>query len=287
MNRWVAFALLLPLAAQAAETLPSDALSPEALRAMSQKAEDSAQSKKERASATQPSASIPATPADSAASGVPQADKYRTPPTTNNSSYNNAPRYNPASASQPSSGGVVKLDVAKPKGTKYGVRLGTIIQGEIRRNVSSAESGLTEIWITKDVVGDKRVIPAGTQLFATKHVNTATKRLEFLTVNGITPDGDEFQMNARVYDVTQVSGLSGIVNDMTDEIAKKGFNRGLITAGSSALRGVTVGPAADAINAGANSMLTDTEQRLQAETNTNIVVYVSPQSLLLRVDKTF
>jgi hypothetical protein len=253
MNRWVAFALLLPLAAQAAETLPSDALSPEALRAMSQKAEDSAQSKKERASATQPSASIPATPADSAASGVPQADKYRTPPTTNNSSYNNAPRYNPASASQPSSGGVVKLDVAKPKGTKYGVRLGTIIQGEIRRNVSSAESGLTEIWITKDVVGDKRVIPAGTQLFAT----------------------------------TQVSGLSGIVNDMTDEIAKKGFNRGLITAGSSALRGVTVGPAADAINAGANSMLTDTEQRLQAETNTNIVVYVSPQSLLLRVDKTF
>ena len=106
---------------------------------------------------------------------------------------------------------------------------------------------------------------------------------------GITPDGDEFELNARAFDETNNSGLAGIVQKDSQAIAEKGVSRGVIAAGKAATRAISQagGIAGAAVGEGANSMIGDTDQVMQEQLNTNIVVYVSPQPLVLRVEKSF
>ncbi len=62
----------------------------------------------------------------------------------------------------------------------FGIRIGTWIEGKLRRNASNAEPGLIEIYTTRDIRGDKKVLPIGTTLFAQKTYNPGTKKLDLL-----------------------------------------------------------------------------------------------------------
>ena len=177
---------------------------------------------------------------------------------------------------------------AVPVMKNFGVRLGTWLEGNINRNTSSAEPGMVEIHLTEDVIGDRRTLKAGTLLFADKQINGQTKRLEMVIRNGITPAGEEFKITGLVFDLRKVSGLAGIITVNNDESVKRGAGKGLLAGlGAAAQNAVGQTPLGAAVGAGSQSILQDKGNQVDQETEQKLTVYVSPQPLLIRVEKTF
>ena len=177
---------------------------------------------------------------------------------------------------------------AIPAMKNFGIRLGTWMEGNINRNTSSAEPGMVEIELTSDVIGDKRTLKAGTLLFAGKQINGQTKRLEMVVQNGITPSGEEFKLTGLIFDLQKVSGLAGIISVDNDETLKRGAGKGLLAglgAAAQSMAGQT--PVGAAVGAGSQSILQDKGSVVDQATEQKLTIYVSPQPLLIRVEKTF
>jgi hypothetical protein len=175
-----------------------------------------------------------------------------------------------------------------PVSTAFGVRLGIWMEGSINRNTSNAEPGLVEITLTSDIIGTKKTLKAGTQLFAQKQFNSATKRLELRVEKGITPSGQEFTMSGFVFDTQRVSGLQGLVDMDTEKSVRTGANKGLLAAAGAvaqAAGGAT--PMGAAAGATAHSVLTDQSNAVDQQKVQEITIYVGPQPLLIRVDQSF
>ncbi len=169
----------------------------------------------------------------------------------------------------------------------YGIHLGTWMRGQLTRNVSSAEPGLVEITLTNDVIGDRRVLPAGTTFFARQALNDATKRMELFVEKGITPDGNEFAVKGIVYDLQRISGLPGIITVNQHNLLRHGAEKGLAAAvGGVADSLVSSSPIASAGATATQTMLNDTDPAVNYNATTS-VIYVSPQSLEIRVDADF
>ena len=170
----------------------------------------------------------------------------------------------------------------------FGIRLGTWMEGNINRNTSSAEPGLVEIYLAGEVIGDRRTLKAGTLLFADKQINGQTKRLEMVVQKGITPNGEEFKITGLIFDPQKVSGLTGIISVNNDETLKRGAGKGLLAglgAAAQNLAGQT--PVGAAVGAGSQSILQDKSTVVDQATEQKLTIYVSPQPVLIRVEKTF
>lgn len=186
--------------------------------------------------------------------------------------------------------GAVVLDQVKIEKRVYGIPLGSVIKGVIRRNFSSAEPGLIGIFTTDSVQGKRRILPAGTQLFAQAYVNPATKRIELHVVKGITPapESYEFKLQGQVRDADNVSGIAGIVDVDTGNIVQHGVNKGLIAAGKSAISSIADNSVVgSAVGAGADTMLNDSNNVMEQNVQTNIIIYASAQAVKIRVENTF
>jgi hypothetical protein len=275
-------------------------LTQEQLRAGAERAERQSQQRSERVDSSNPGAGMPTnTIPEEKTPSIPQVNKYgaasdssadtTAAPLSNRHAparrTTTEPQYTPST----SSSGSVKLDVVSVKRHRYGVRIGTVLYGELRRNISSAETGLAEIFLTRDAVGDYRTLPAGSQLFARKRANPATKRMELSCERGITTDGDEFEVNCQVYDDQDVAGVSGIVEEKTVEIVKSGVNKGLLAAGRGVLQsfgtnGSAIGTAA---SQGGSAVLSDVGRHQEAEADTGIIIYSYPQPVKIRIQNTF
>jgi hypothetical protein len=188
----------------------------------------------------------------------------------------------------PSSGQTIMSDAVPSDSRPFGIRLGTWIEGSIKRNISSAEPGLVEITLNSDVIGDKRTLKAGTFLFAQKQLNDATKRLELMAVKGIDPRGHEFKITGLIFDTGKVSGLPGIINSDTDKTIKRGASKGMLAAVGAAAKTVGNGsPIGSAAGATADSVLQDQSNVVEQTTEQKLTIYVSPQPLLIRVEESF
>ena len=169
----------------------------------------------------------------------------------------------------------------------YGIHMGTWMHGALRRDVSSADPGLIAIRLTRTVIGDRRVLPAGTTFFARQALNDATKRLELFVEKGITPDGHEFVLKGIVYDLQRVSGLPGIITVNKHNLVRHGAEKGLAAlVGSAADSLGSSSPLASAGAAATQTMLNDTNPAINYNATTS-VIYVSPQSLEIQVDADF
>ncbi len=180
-------------------------------------------------------------------------------------------------------------DAVEPdKNRHYGIRRGTWIKAELRRNINNAEPGDVGLYLSQEVHGDKKSLPVDTQLFAAKALNNATQRLDMITTYAITPEGREFVLKARIYDTLKVSGLMGIIDADKSKIAERGTTQGLATLGSSVLGEVSgqsiIGRG---FAKGGQSMIEDTQNASQIETQQQITIFVAPQPILLRVEETF
>lgn len=170
--------------------------------------------------------------------------------------------------------------------TTFGIRLGTWLSASLNRNTTSADSGTIELTLTADAIGDRRTLPTGTTLFAEKSLNSATKRLEMLVTHGITPNGVEFEMRGIVFDPQKTPGLAGVYVIDKKEVASRGVSKGVIAAAGAAAASLGGSVAGAGVNAASQSVLNDANQVTDSNA-TSAIIYVSPQALIIRVEKQF
>ena len=169
----------------------------------------------------------------------------------------------------------------------FGVRLGTWLNASLDRNTTSGESGEVELTLTADAIGDRRTVPAGTLLFASKALNNATKRMEMVVTHGITPTGLEFEMHGLVFDPRKTPGLAGVYVLDQKAAVKTGATRGALAAVGAAVSKIGGGAIGEASNVATQSVLKDASQTSELNNAHEAIIYVSPQALIIRVDKQF
>lgn len=194
--------------------------------------------------------------------------------------------YTPPPRSSAVSGGQAIVADAVHSTVAFGVRLGTWLNASLGRNTTSGDSGSVEMTLTSDVIGDRRTLPAGTLLFADKNLNNITKRMEMVVTHGITPTGQEFEMRGMVFDPQKTPGLAGVYVLDKKEVVARGATKGAIAAVGAAVGTVGVGPVGAATNAATQSVLNDAGQVTESNAP-QAVIYVSPQALIIRVEKQF
>ena len=191
----------------------------------------------------------------------------------------------PARASAVSGGQAIVADAVHST-VAFGVRLGSWLPASLGRNTTSGDSGSVELTLTGDVIGDRRTLPAGTLLFADKSLNNVTKRMEMVVTHGITPTGLEFEMRGMVFDPQKTPGLAGVYVLDKKEVVARGATKGAIAAVGAAVGSLGGGAAGVATNAATQSVLNDANQVTDGNA-VQAVIYVSPQALIIRVEKQF
>lgn len=182
-------------------------------------------------------------------------------------------------------GGTIVSDAVMPS-VAFGIRMGTWLTAKLHRKTSSAETGTVEVEIVEDVIGDRRTLPAGSTLFVEKALNATTKRMEGVATKGITPRGDEFELRGLVFDTQRQPGLAGVyVIDKKESVAK-GASKGALAAVGALTSSVAPGPVGSGMNAATQSMLNDAEE-VTDNNAPQAVIYVSPQTMLIRVERQF
>lgn len=176
----------------------------------------------------------------------------------------------------------VKID----KAHQFGITLGTWLEGRVNRDTTSAEPGLVDITLAHDFVGAKKTLPQGSLLFARKQLNRATRRMELYVVRGITPARLEFTMTGLIFDMSKVSGLSGIITGDTEASIKRGASKGALAAIGAAV-GALTGPLARAGGAAVGSVASDTERVVDETTEQQLTAYVAAQPVLIRIEESF
>lgn len=182
---------------------------------------------------------------------------------------------------------LVESSVFAPDPPRFGIVLGTWISGHIDRQVSNADNGRIDVIIERDVVGHWGMLPAGSVLFGAKRFNSTTRRLDVTLVQGITPQGREFQLNATLYDSTRLSGLAGVVVRHRDQEVMVAAKRGVLaTTGEllAAATGTTMEAVARGVTRAGNELLANEQRHVQ---DAQWLIRVPPQRVLIRVDETF
>ena len=284
-----------------------NAITPDALREMSANSARDQQARDARLKSDQLDKLVPVSataPVDDAAKIDPAADdkakkeptaarvnKYdNTVPAANTkartvgaaSSGESAPTANATSAAPSGFADAVKIDRAH----QFGISLGTWLEGRVNRDTTSAEPGLVDITVARDYVGAKKTLPQGTLLFARKQLNRATRRMELYVVRGITPARLEFAMTGLIFDMSKVSGLSGIITGDTEASIKRGASKGALAAVGAAASALQ-GPLARAGGAAVGSVASDTERVVDETTEQQLTAYVAAQPVLIRIEESF
>lgn len=194
--------------------------------------------------------------------------------------------YTPPPRSSAVSDGQTIVTDAVHSNVAFGIRLGSWLNASLDRNTTSGESGSVELTLTGDAIGDRRTLPAGTVLFADKNLNNTTKRMEMVVTHGITPTGLEFEMHGLVFDPQKTPGLAGVYVLDKKESVSRGAQKGAIAAVGAAAGMAGPGVAGAATNAAAQSVLNDAGT-VTDNNAAQAVIYVSPQALMIRVEKQF
>ncbi len=219
------------------------------------------------------------------APGVPEVSNVvEVPKVTGMSDTSNL--YTPPPRSNAVSGGQAIVADAVHATVAFGVRLGTWLNATLGRNTTSGDSGSVELTLTSDAIGDRRTLPAGTVLFADKALNNITKRMEMVVTYGITPAGLEFEMRGMVFDPQKTPGLAGVYVLDKKEAVARGATKGAIAAVGAAVGTLGSGAAGAATHAATQSVLNDANQVTEGNA-VQAVIYVSPQALIIRVEKQF
>ncbi len=194
--------------------------------------------------------------------------------------------YTPPLRSSPVAAGQAVVTDAVNSTVAFGIRLGSWLNASLDRNTTSGESGAVELTLATDYIGGRRTLPARTVLFADKSLNTTTKRMEMLVTHGITPAGLEFEMRGMVFDPQKTPGLAGVyIMDKKESVAR-GATKGALAAVGAAVGMASPGVAGVATNAAAQSVLNDAGAVTDGNAE-QAVIYVSPQALIIRVEKQF
>ena len=198
------------------------------------------------------------------------------------------PSWTNSAARQAALGGFQTDSIKKSEGPFFGIRMGTKIRAYLTQITTNVEQNLAEVRVEQDVFGDYRVLEKGTKLYCKKSLNPGTKKLELLAVKGITPQGEEFKLNAIVLDINNAAGLVGAVS--TDgKTTKRSLAAGVFGVGEALMPMLNDGSAIGAgVEAAAENALEEKETETDVTLNKpSYIIYVNPQEIKIRVEKTF
>lgn len=171
---------------------------------------------------------------------------------------------------------------------RFGILLGTWARARIERPITNADNGAVEVILDQALEGPQRTLPVGTMLFGDKGFNTTSQRLDVTLTRGITPEGEEFELVATLYDTRKLSGLAGtVVRERTDEV-RSATAKGALSSARTLLAATVGQSAAGALADGvvqAGDELLDDEQRFVRPPQA--LIQVSPQPVLIRIERTF
>ena len=251
------------------------------------------------------------TPADAPAPAIapvsgretPQVTKYRAQepavdtPSTVSASTAKPPRKRPAALVDPDiyipppridTESTTHSQVYAAQSRGYGIVIGTWFKAHIDRRVTNADNGQVEVVLDEAVVGKYKTLPAGATLFGQKSFNQASQRLDLSLSNGITPAGVEFDFSATVYDSSKVSGLSGSVVRQRGEEVQSAASRGALASArtimSATVDTAAAGAIADGVGQAGDELLNNERQLIRQP---RVLIQVSPQPVLVRVNQTF
>ena len=110
--------------------------------------------------------------------------------------------------------------------------------------------------------------------------------MEMVVTHGITPTGLEFEMHGLVFDPQKTPGLAGVYVLDKKESVSRGAQKGALAAVGAVVGMASPGVAGVATNAATQSVLNDANQVTDGNA-AQAVIYVSPQALIIRVEKQF
>jgi len=172
----------------------------------------------------------------------------------------------------------------------FGIRLGTEFRARLVRTTTNVDPTFAEFVVVDDVYGDYKMLHKNTQLFASKKLSTSSNRLYFNTTKGITPEGKEFTLSATVTDITtnKLAGLTGAITT-DNKMMKRSLATGAFAAGGEVIKsapGVSI--LGQAATTAASTALTEKQSETEADLgDPKFVIFVNPQDVFIRVDKTF
>ena len=225
---------------------------------------------------------------DAVSRGRPSVSAKRTPSasgTTPSSVIKRAPHHYVPPPRVTSGKSNVSVDYDERKQSKFGIPIGTWIEAELRRTISSADRAEIEITTVNTQTGKYKDLPAFTTFFGAASYNSGTKRLDAYLTKLITPEGVELNIKASLYDKNLVSGLSGVIIKNTDDDVRDAGANVAYTVAKDTL--ATIGannPISSGLSAGADTLI---DRNRPDDRAADDVVKAFPQKVMVRIDKTF
>ena len=143
-----------------------------------------------------------------------------------------------------------------------------------------------ELILSSTLKGRYNNVPAKTAFMAIATFNAGTERMDLQVRSAITPDDKEITLLATAYDLANRNGLAGVIIRDRDSEVKDAFGNAVVTMSKGAVSAVMpdniAGQGADSFT---NDML-DNENQYRPKKQ-QAVIMVSPQTLYLKIDKTF
>jgi hypothetical protein len=167
----------------------------------------------------------------------------------------------------------------------YGINIGTWTKCQLKRSVSSSDTGFMDVVLMEEVVGKYKTIPKNSILFANKRINEANETLEATITKALTPDDIEINsINAMLFSIDKTAGLKGeLIRHRTEEVQST-LGKSILTGVGGAIpssTGIVTGTLADF-----SGKMLETEQSNLTQAP-DASVRVDPQNCLLQITKSF
>lgn len=174
------------------------------------------------------------------------------------------------------------------KTVKFGISLGTEVAVSLDDSASNIQPGLIKLKVEETIRGRKNNLPHGSTFFARSSAVIGSERLFLSVSRGVTPDGEEFNVQGVVFDIKREPGLAArVVSD--GKTLARASSEGLNTLGRELLNAApTNGATGAATEATLGQLLKEKAADDQAaQGRPAYVVIASPQTATVQIESTF
>lgn len=170
----------------------------------------------------------------------------------------------------------------------FGISVGTTIPVSLDRSASNIQPGLIALTVDKTIRGRKEDLPVGSTLFSRSSAVLGSERLFLSVSRGVTPEGEEFNVQGVVFDRQLEPGLSARVVSDGKALARAGAE-GVNTLSRELLNAApTAGAGGEAAEATLGQLLQEKEKTDAAtQGRPAYVVVASPQKATVQIENTF
>ncbi|MEJ2754471.1 MAG: TrbI/VirB10 family protein, partial [Gammaproteobacteria bacterium] len=171
---------------------------------------------------------------------------------------------------------------------RWGITLGSSIPVKLIGGASSVQQGWVRFEVLKTISGQLDALPAGTLLFGAPSAHQGSDRLHIHVIKGITPEGEEFELNGWIRAQDGLDGLLGqVVSD--GQVLNRSLSAVAQAAGQAALENISPpGVTISALKSGARTAQDEQSQASEATYGRpEYIVQAQAQAATLDIYETF